>query len=126
MKFLALTLSTAFNTTSNVSQKVSLYTLSVSLETTYLWAVRFSLLLIFLASLHATSLLNLVTSVFLNRNCLFKLLTSILSLSVHYTLPFSEQPSPVSAKNFRNSQPSAPAPTRNSFVDCNFFMNFPP
>jgi len=122
MKFLALTLSTAFSTMSSESQNVSLYTLSVSLETIYLCAVKFKSELILVASRHATSLLNLVTSVFLNRNCLFRLLTSILSLSVHYTLPPLD-PKPVSAKNFKNSHPRAPAPTKNKLVLCIFSTN---
>lgn len=125
MKLRAFTLSTALRTTSSDSQKVSFYIFSVSLDTIYLCAVRFSDSLIFLASLHATSLLNWVTSEFLNRNCLFRLLTSILSLSVHYTLPPLD-PKPVKAKNFKNSHPRAPAPTKNKFVLCILSTNVLP
>lgn len=45
----------------------------------------------------------------LNRNCLFKLDTSIVSMSMTSILP-----NPVKAKSFSNSQPRPPAPTHST------------
>lgn len=61
-----------------------------------------------------------------NRNCRLRLLFSMTSSSVTVTSPASPQAMPIIAKFFRNSHPSAPAPTRNSFRDCSFCCRLRP
>ena len=70
-----------------------------------------------LAELTAIFDLLLPTSVFLNKNCLLRLLISILSLSVTITLfeEYGEVAIPIKEKIFKNSHPRAPAPIINIF-----------
>lgn len=117
---LAFTLSTALTIMSRLYQNYSLKYYSVSGPTFNLIDYSFECLFIFLPMWHATSLLFLPTWFFLNKNCLFKLLISILSSSVHKTRPLSAVPKPISANIFINSQPSAPAPTRKAFIFATF------
>jgi len=70
-----------------------------------------SLIQLFL-TLAPHKLFALLISVFLNKNCLLKLLFSILSISVMWTCPPSPHPTPIKAQFFNISQPMAPAPTR--------------
>lgn len=55
-----------------------------------------------------------------NRNCRDRLLFSMTSSSVTVMTPESRVAMPIRAKFLRNSQPRAPAPTRNRFSFCSF------
>jgi len=68
-----------------------------------------------MAALHAYSDLDLPTSSFLNKNCLFKLDISMESSSVQKTLPLFPWAAPIKASYLRYSHPKAPAPTKNIF-----------
>ena len=110
---LALTLSTAFTTKFKPVQKSSLKKSSLSGPTLILTLSNFASEFILLPTSQATSLLFLPTCCFLNKNCLLRLLISILSSSVHIILPFPVVLTPISANIFMNSQPKAPAPIKN-------------
>lgn len=64
----------------------------------------------------AQSLFILPTSLGRNRNCRFRLLFSIESISVIVIWPLGPVPRPIMAQFFSISQPIAPAPTRNCLI----------
>mmetsp|Transcript_102743 Transcript_102743/g.268167 ORF Transcript_102743/g.268167 Transcript_102743/m.268167 type:complete len:434 (+) Transcript_102743:756-2057(+) len=109
-------LSRALTTQSSEVQKTSSKTSSVSLPTRISIASTFRSMFITLAALAAVTDLGLPTSVCLKRNWRLRLDTSILSMSVTVILPWGPQQTPIIAKHFKYSQPSAPAPTRKSFA----------
>jgi hypothetical protein len=69
-----------------------------------------------LAAETAHSLLDFPTLLGLNKNCLLRLETSILSSSVTRIDPSGEQASPIKENSLINSHPSAPAPIRKVFT----------
>ena len=112
MYCLAITLSSALQTPSSDSKNSSLNVFSVSSPTRSIYSLIFILWFIFFAALAATFDLCSPTSLFRNKNCLFKFDFSIVSISVIRISPFSPQPRPIMAKFLIYSQPSAPEPTR--------------
>ncbi len=62
----------------------------------------------------------------LKRNCLLRLLFSMTSSSVMVISPIDPLDTPISAKFFANSQPSAPAPTRNTLRSSSFLCTVLP
>lgn len=113
INYLAFMLSTALTIKSIPYQNSSLKYYSTSGLTFNLTDLNLQLLLIWWPILQATSLLFLPTWCFLNKNCLFKLLISMLSSSVHITLPSFSVLNPIKANILINSQPNAPAPIKN-------------
>mmetsp|Transcript_29787 Transcript_29787/g.97491 ORF Transcript_29787/g.97491 Transcript_29787/m.97491 type:complete len:300 (+) Transcript_29787:2674-3573(+) len=65
----------------------------------------------------AATLLGCPTLCSRNRNCRFRLLFSMLSMSVTVTWPSSPVHMPIMARFLRNSQPSAPQPTMKVRAD---------
>mmetsp|Transcript_2864 Transcript_2864/g.10127 ORF Transcript_2864/g.10127 Transcript_2864/m.10127 type:complete len:285 (-) Transcript_2864:1160-2014(-) len=106
-------LSSAFVTNVRLSQNLSLNVVSVSGFTSSSSDLIFTAGFILSAAARETWLLCLPTSSRRNRNCRFRLLTSIVSPSVVVMWPSGPEPTPSSAKFFSSSQPSAPQPTMN-------------
>ena len=116
---LALTLSTAFTTKSRLVQKLSLKMCSFSGAALAFNDSNLTSLFIFLPTLQAVSHLLDPTCSLLNKNCLLRLLISILSSSVTVILPPLVE-SPINENILINSHPSAPAPITNE-LDLNAF-----
>ena len=119
--FLASILSTAFIIKFCSFQKFSSKIISFSGPTLDCLSIQLKFSFIFFASLQAHFDLDLPTSHFLNKNCLFKLLISIKSLSVTNTFPTLLVDIPIKEKFLRNSHPNAPAPIIKMFKSDNFF-----
>lgn len=66
------------------------------------------------------------TSAVLNKNCLLRLLFSIVSISVIVKWPLGPVPKPIMDQFLSISQPMAPAPTKNSLVLAIFSWNSRP
>ena len=126
MYCLAFMLSTALMITSFDVQNLSSKNSSVSGQTLSFCDWKLHSGLIFLQIEQATSLLFFPMCYFLNKNCLFKLLISMLSSSVQVTIEFSLLLQPIKLNIFKNSQPRAPAPTKNMFDFSTFFINSSP
>mmetsp|Transcript_31426 Transcript_31426/g.71401 ORF Transcript_31426/g.71401 Transcript_31426/m.71401 type:complete len:411 (+) Transcript_31426:759-1991(+) len=113
---LAWMLSSALTTPSSESQKTSSKVSSVSLPTRTSSGLTLRAPFMADAAWDAVTDLDCPTFACLKRNCRFRFETSILSMSVMVSLPSAPQHTPIMAKHFRNSQPRAPAPTRNIFM----------
>jgi len=120
---LALTLSTALTTKLSPVQKPSLKnssfywpTLNLS-DSKWLWGF------ILLPTPQAVSDLLLPTCCFLNKNCLLRLLISMLSSSVTKTFPLPDVEAPIKANILMNSHPKAPAPITNELEVWHFWTN---
>ena len=118
---LAFTLSKAFATKSKESKKKSVNIFSVSSQILSSWAKicpdKFGF--IWIAAAAAVELFGKRKCFSLNKNCLVKFETSIISGSVKYILPFLPVPTFSIEKFFINSQPMAPAPTTRHFIFIN-------
>ena len=83
--------------------------------------MQLNFLFIIFACLEAIFDFDFPISLFLNKNCLFKLDVSIKSLSVIVVMDLSFIEIPIKAKILRNSHPNAPAPIINIFKSFYFF-----
>ena len=125
---LALTLSKAFATKSNEEKNSSEKIFSVSSQTLSNLANKCPVKDEFIcwAAAAAVELLGKRKCFSLNKNCLVKFDTSIISGSVIYIAPFCPVPTFNIAKFFINSHPIAPAPTISNFIFVILFNNFCP
>lgn len=121
----ALILSTALTTKLRLFQKSSLKNYSFSGETFNFKDLKFVFQLILPPIEQAISLLFLPTCSFRNKNCLFRLLISILSSSVTY-VRWLFCPRPINENILINSQPSAPEPIIKDVQSAASFMKSSP
>lgn len=120
---LAFTLSTALTTKSRLVQKSSLKTCSFYGLTLAFRDSYFVSEFIVLPTLQAVSHLFFPTCCLLNKNCLFKLLISMLSSSVTINFPFPFVEKPINENILMNSHPRAPAPITNDELFFAFSTN---
>ncbi|KAK2962468.1 hypothetical protein BLNAU_2711 [Blattamonas nauphoetae] len=91
----------------------------LSSATFFVYAFPFSDGFILTAAARAHSDLGFDTSASVKRNWRLRLDSSMLSMSVTVSIPFSPQHSPISAIAFSASHPRAPAPTKKQCTSNN-------
>mgnify|MGYP006928489034 FL=1 len=123
---LAFTLSTALTTKLSPVQKSSLKNYSFSDDTLNFNDSKRDWGFIFIPTPHAVWLLFCPTCCFLNKNCLFKLLISMLSSSVTKHFPLPDVEAPIKANILMNSHPKAPAPITKELEFWHFLTNSSP